>query len=138
MRVVAASINRPVTVFITAVAAVVFGGDGSTSEGDFHEGLNAAGVFKANTVFVIQNNQWAISTFQGTAGGQRRAFAARGLGLGIPGIRVDGNDLLAFSYDATRAENVRYPGAGMDAPKDDSDTYRLSYERCRLGSRISP
>ena len=43
----------------------------------------------------IVNNQWAISTFQGFAGGERRSFAARGLGLGIPGIRVDGNDLLA-------------------------------------------
>ena len=41
--------------------AVTYGGDGSTSEGDFHEAVNFAAVFKANTVFVIQNNQWAIS-----------------------------------------------------------------------------
>ena len=53
------------------------------------------------------------------------------------GVSLDGNDLLAFSYDATRAEDVRYPGAGMDAPKDDSDTYRLSYEAPALGGEVS-
>ena len=49
----------------------------------------------------VVNNQWAISTFQGLAGGERRPFAARGQGLGMPGIRVDGNDLLAV-YAVTK------------------------------------
>ena len=57
------------------------------------------------------NNQWAISTFQGVAGGQRRPFAARGLGLGIPGIRVDGNDLLAV-YAVTKWAVERARGGG--------------------------
>ncbi len=69
-------------------------GDGSTAEADFHYALTFAAVYNAPVVLNVTNNQWAISTFQGTAGGERRPFAARGLGLGIPGIRVDGNDLL--------------------------------------------
>ena len=75
-------------------------GDGSTAEADFHHALTFAAVYQAPVILNVVNNQWAISTFQGTAGGQRRPFAARGLGLGIPGLRVDGNDFLAV-YSAT-------------------------------------
>jgi 2-oxoisovalerate dehydrogenase E1 component alpha subunit len=67
-------------------------GDGSTAEADFHHAITFAAVYQAPVILNVVNNQWAISTFQGTAGGERRPFAARGLGLGIPGIRVDGND----------------------------------------------
>ena len=111
-------------------------GDGSTAEADFHHALTFAAVYQAPVILNVVNNQWAISTFQGTAGGQRRAFAARGLGLGIPGIRVDGNDLLAI-YSATlwaadRArrgggptliELVTYRG-GPHSTSDDPSKYR--------------
>jgi len=69
-------------------------GDGATSEGDFHVALNFAGVFRAPVVFVCQNNQWAISTpvARQTAS---RTMAEKALAYGIPGVRVDGNDVLA-------------------------------------------
>jgi 2-oxoisovalerate dehydrogenase E1 component alpha subunit len=111
-------------------------GDGSTAEADFHYALTFAAVYQAPVILNVVNNQWAISSFQGTAGGQRRPFAARGLGLGIPGIRVDGNDLLAI-YSATlwaadRArrgggptliEHVTYRG-GAHSTSDDPSKYR--------------
>mgnify|MGYP001818321602 CR=1 FL=1 len=111
-------------------------GDGSTAEADFHHALTFAAVYQAPVILNVVNNQWAISTFQGTAGGQRRPFAARGLGLGIPGLRVDGNDFLAV-YSATlwaadRArrgggptliELVTYRG-GAHSTSDDPSKYR--------------
>ena len=76
-------------------------GDGSTAEGDFHAACTFAGVYRAPVILNIVNNQWAISTFSGIAGGELTTFAARALGYGIPGLRVDGNDALAV-YAATR------------------------------------
>jgi pyruvate dehydrogenase E1 component alpha subunit len=91
--------------------AVGFAGDGASSEGDFHEGLNFAGVFKARTLFFIQNNQWAISVpfRQQTAAG---SIAQRAHGYGFPGMQVDGNDVLGV-YEASRRalDHVR-SGAG--------------------------
>jgi 2-oxoisovalerate dehydrogenase E1 component alpha subunit len=83
-------------------------GEGSSAEADFHHAMTFASVYMAPVVLNIVNNQWAISTFQGFAGGERRPFSARGPGYGIPGIRVDGNDFLAV-YAATRwaAERAR-------------------------------
>jgi len=111
-------------------------GDGSTAEADFHYGLTFAAVYQAPVILNVVNNQWAISTFQGFAGGERRPFAARGLGLGIPGIRVDGNDLLAVyavtKWAADRARNgggptliehVTYRG-GAHSTSDDPTRYR--------------
>ncbi len=111
-------------------------GDGSTAEADFHYALTFAAVYNAPVILNVTNNQWAISTFQGFAGGERRPFAARGLGLGIPGIRVDGNDLLAVyavtQWAATRArsgggptliELVTYRG-GAHSSSDDPSRYR--------------
>ena len=111
-------------------------GDGSTAEADFHHALTFAAVYQAPVILNVVNNQWAISTFQGTAGGERRPFAARGLGLGIPGIRVDGNDLLAvyavtlWAADRARRgggptliENVTYRG-GAHSTSDDPSKYR--------------
>jgi 2-oxoisovalerate dehydrogenase E1 component alpha subunit len=111
-------------------------GDGSTAEADFHYALTFAAVYNAPVILNVTNNQWAISTFQGFAGGERRPFAARGLGLGIPGIRVDGNDLLAVyavtQWAATRARNrggptlielVTYRG-GAHSTSDDPSRYR--------------
>ncbi|HLF30345.1 MAG TPA: thiamine pyrophosphate-dependent enzyme [Xanthomonadales bacterium] len=111
-------------------------GDGSTAEADFHYALTFAAVYQAPVILNVVNNQWAISTFQGVAGGERRSFAARGLGLGIPGIRVDGNDLLAVhavtEWAAERARNgggptlielVTYRG-GAHSTSDDPSRYR--------------
>ncbi len=111
-------------------------GDGSTAEADFHQALTFAAVYQAPVILNVVNNQWAISTFQGTAGGQLRPFAARGLGLGIPGIRVDGNDLLAvyaatlWAADRARRgggptliEHVTYRG-GAHSTSDDPSKYR--------------
>jgi 2-oxoisovalerate dehydrogenase E1 component alpha subunit len=111
-------------------------GDGSTAEADFHHALTFAAVYQAPVILNVVNNQWAISTFQGTAGGQRRPFAARGLGLGIPGIRVDGNDFLAIyaatlwaadharrGHGPTLIEHVTYRG-GAHSTSDDPSKYR--------------
>jgi len=76
-------------------------GDGSTAEGDFHNAVTFAAVYRAPVILNIVNNQWAISTFSGIAGGELTTFAAKAIGYGIPGLRVDGNDPLAV-YAATR------------------------------------
>jgi len=115
-------------------------GDGSTAESDFHYALTFAAVYQAPVILNVVNNQWAISTFQGFAGGERRPFAARGLGLGIPGVRVDGNDLLAVyavtQWAAQRAregggptliEHVTYRG-GPHSTSDDPTRYRPENE----------
>src|SRR3954469_1707166 len=76
-------------------------GDGSTAEGDFHAACTFAGVYRAPVILNVVNNQWAISSFSGIAGGDLTPFAARAIGYGIAGLRVDGNDALAV-YAATR------------------------------------
>ncbi|MFC7498505.1 3-methyl-2-oxobutanoate dehydrogenase (2-methylpropanoyl-transferring) subunit alpha [Enterovirga sp. GCM10030262] len=76
-------------------------GDGATAEGDFHNAVTFAAVYRAPVVLNVVNNQWAISTFSGIAGAELTTFAARAIGYGIPGLRVDGNDPLAV-YAATR------------------------------------
>jgi 2-oxoisovalerate dehydrogenase E1 component alpha subunit len=75
-------------------------GDGATAEGDFHNACTFAGVYRAPVILNVVNNQWAISTFSGIAGGELTTFAARAVGYGIAGLRVDGNDPLAV-YAAT-------------------------------------
>ncbi|QAY75363.1 3-methyl-2-oxobutanoate dehydrogenase (2-methylpropanoyl-transferring) subunit alpha [Sphingosinicella sp. BN140058] len=76
-------------------------GDGSTAEGDFHAAVTFAGVYRAPVILNVVNNQWAISSFSGIAGGELTTFAARAVGYGIAGLRVDGNDPLAV-FAATR------------------------------------
>jgi len=76
-------------------------GDGATAEGDFHNAVTFAGVYRAPVILNVVNNQWAISTFSGIAGAELTTFAARAVGYGIAGLRVDGNDALAV-YAATR------------------------------------
>lgn len=111
-------------------------GDGSTAEADFHHAVTFAAIYQAPVILNIVNNQWAISTFQGFAGGERRPFAARGIGLGVPGIRVDGNDFLAvysaslWAADRARRgggptiiEHVTYRG-GAHSTSDDPTKYR--------------
>ena len=99
-------------------------GDGSTAEGDFHQALLFASVYRAPVILNIVNNQWAISAFQGIAGGDQATFASRGLGYGLPSLRVDGNDFLAV-YAATEwaAERAR---ANLGATLIELFTYRAS------------
>lgn len=98
-------------------------GDGATSEGDFNEALNFAGVSKAPVIFVVQNNGWAISTprEQQTAAAY---IADRGPGFGIPSRVVDGNDFFAV-YDVV-AEAIERARAGQGPTLIEALTYRLS------------
>ncbi len=102
--------------------AVALGGDGSTSEGDFHEAMNCAGVFQSNSVFVIQNNQWAISIplHQQTAA---ETLAQKAHAYGMPGIQVDGNDVFAV-YAAT-SEALERARNGGGPTLIEAVTYRL-------------
>ena len=111
-------------------------GEGSTAEGDFHYALTLASVYRAPVILNVVNNQWAISTFHGIANGERTTFAARGIGYGIPALRVDGNDFLAVravtDWAAARAranlgptliEFVTYRAEGHST-SDDPAKYR--------------
>jgi 2-oxoisovalerate dehydrogenase E1 component alpha subunit len=115
-------------------------GDGSTAESDFHSALVFASTYKAPVVLNIVNNQWAISTFQGIARGGSGTFAARGLGFGIPALRVDGNDYLAVyavarwalerarrNLGPTLIEYVTYR-VGAHSSSDDPSAYRPKAE----------
>ena len=101
--------------------AVAYFGDGSASEGDFHEAANIAAVFAAPAVLFCQNNGWAISV---PASEQYAApIAARAAGYGFPGVRVDGNDVLAV-YAVTRAAAER-ARAGEGPTLIEAMTYRI-------------
>jgi len=120
--------------------AVSWIGDGSTAESDFHAALVFASTYRAPCVLNVVNNQWAISTFQGIARGEAATFAARGLGFGIPALRVDGNDYLAVYAVAkwatararkglgpTLVEYVTYR-TGPHSSSDDPSAYRPKQE----------
>lgn len=101
---------------------LVYFGDGATSQGDFHVGLNFAGVFKIPVIFFCKNNQWAISVpFMKQTAAESIAIKAKA--YGIPGIRVDGNDLLAV-IDVTR-EAVKNARAGNGPTLIEAVTYRM-------------
>jgi 2-oxoisovalerate dehydrogenase E1 component alpha subunit len=125
-------------------------GEGSSAEADFHHAMLFASVYEAPVILNVVNNQWAISTFQGFAGGEHRSFAARGPGFGMAGLRVDGNDFLAVhavtQWAAERArtghgptiiEHVTYRGAAHST-SDDPSRYRPKddYERWPLGDPV--
>jgi 2-oxoisovalerate dehydrogenase E1 component alpha subunit len=130
--------------------AVSWLGDGSSAEADFHHALLFASVYQAPAILCVVNNQWAISTFQGFAGGEHQTFAARGPGYGIPGVRVDGNDFLAVhavtQWAAERARMGRGPTliehvtyrAAAHSTSDDPARYRPKddYERFPLGDPV--
>ena len=103
--------------------AVVYFGDGATSRGDFHEGLNFAGTFKVPCVFVCQNNQWAISVpfSKQTAA---KTIAQKAIAYGFDGIRVDGNDVLAV-YSAVK-DAVEKARKGGGPTLVECLTYRMS------------
>jgi pyruvate dehydrogenase E1 component alpha subunit len=129
----------------SAVALVYFG-DGATSEGAFHEGVNFAAVMRAPCIFLCNNNQWAISTPL-SAQTAAESLADKAVGYGIPGVRVDGLDVLAV-YEATRdavararagdgptlIEAVHYraaPHATADDPRAYIDLERVEEEKQR-------
>ena len=99
-------------------------GDGSTAEGDFHHALTFASVYRAPVILNIVNNQWAISSFQGIAGGNETTFAAKGIAYGLPTLRVDGNDFLAV-YAATQWAQER-ARANLGATVIELYTYRAA------------
>ncbi len=103
-------------------AAVAFIGDGGTSEGDFHEGLNFAAVWKAPVVYVVQNNQWAISVpRENQTSGQ--TIAQKGIAYGMPVLQVDGNDPLAVTVAIGEALDRARAGEGPSLIE--AVTYRL-------------
>ena len=104
------------------IAVMAYMGDGATSKGDFHEGLNFAGVFSAPVVFVCQNNQWAISVPRMRQSASK-TLAQKAIAYGFPGIQVDGNDIFAV-YRATNEALVR-ARAGNGPTLIECLTYRL-------------
>jgi pyruvate dehydrogenase E1 component alpha subunit len=97
-------------------------GDGATSEGDFNEALNFAGVFSAPVVLVVQNNGWAISVPRKKQSAAL-SFAERGAGFGVPAHLVDGNDILAVYDVMNRA--VERARAGQGPTLIETLTYRM-------------
>lgn len=123
----------------TRIAATWLG-EGSTAEGDFHAAMTFASVYRAPVIINVVNNQYAISSFQGIAGGENTTFAARGVGYGVASLRVDGNDFLAVhavtQWAAERArsnlgptliEHFTYRG-GPHSTSDDPSRYRPADE----------
>lgn len=121
--------------------AAAWCGEGSTAEGDFHAGLTFAAVYRAPVVLNIINNQWAISSFSGLAGAEATTFAARAIGYGIAGLRVDGNDILAVhaatrwaadrarsGFGPTLIEHFTYRAEGHST-SDDPTRYRAAEEK---------
>ena len=120
--------------------ATAWCGEGSSAEGDFHSAMIFAAVYNAPVIFNVVNNQWAISSFSGFAGSERTTFAARAIGYGIAGLRVDGNDPLAVyaatQWAADRArtnkgptliEHFTYRAEGHST-SDDPSAYRAATE----------
>jgi 2-oxoisovalerate dehydrogenase E1 component alpha subunit len=116
-------------------------GEGSTAEGDFHSAMTFAAVYNAPVIFNLINNQWAISSFSGFAGAERTTFAARAIGYGVAGLRIDGNDPLAvyaavrWAADRARSnkgptliEHFTYRAEGHST-SDDPSVYRSAQER---------
>jgi pyruvate dehydrogenase E1 component alpha subunit len=103
--------------------AIVYFGDGATSEGAFHEGANFAGVFQAPLILFCNNNQWAIST-PVSAQTHAEALVDKAAGYGIPGVRVDGGDVLAV-YEVTR-EAVERARNGAGPSFIEAVTYRTA------------
>ncbi|MAB81799.1 MAG: pyruvate dehydrogenase (acetyl-transferring) E1 component subunit alpha [Planctomycetes bacterium] len=134
----AAKIRKDDTVFMT------YFGDGATSSNDFHAGMNFAAVRKAPVVFVCENNQWAISTPVSMQSGSE-TMAQKAIAYGMPGVRVDGNDILAVyrvckeavdrarrGEGPTMVETVTYR-MGSHSSADDASRYRdqEEFERWR-------
>ena len=131
--------------------AAAWCGEGSTAEGDFHSAMTFASVYRAPVILNVINNQWAISSFSGFAGAEETTFAARAIGYGIAGLRVDGNDALAVyaatdwaadrardGHGPTLIEHFTYRAEGHST-SDDPSKYRSAEERSKwpLGDPIA-
>jgi len=132
-------------------------GDGATATNDFHAALVNASVYKPPVVLNVVNNQWAISSFRGIAGGPKATLAERAIGYDIPALRVDGNDFLAVhavskwaverarrGYGPTLIEWVTYrvaPHSTSDdpskyRPKDEAEVWPLGDPIIRLKDHL--
>ncbi len=122
-------------------------GDGTTAEGDFHYACTFAAVYRAPVILNVVNNQWAISSFAGIAGGDESTFASRGIGYGLAALRVDGNDFLAVyaatqwaaerarsNLGATLIEHFTYRAEGHST-SDDPSRYRPDRRRQGMATR---
>jgi pyruvate dehydrogenase E1 component alpha subunit len=107
-----------------SLAVLATFGDGATSEGDFHEGLNIAGVFRTPNVFVCYNNQWAISTPRSRQTASA-TIAQKALAYGLPGVQVDGNDILAVT--AAVGEGLERARTGKGPSLVEAVTYRMGH-----------
>ncbi len=131
--------------------AITWIGDGATAEGDFHNALTFASVYRAPVILNVVNNQWAISSFMGIAGGLETTFASKAIGYGLPALRIDGNDFLAVwaatqwaeerartNQGATVIELFTYRGA-PHSTSDDPSRYRPGdeHEKWPLGDPIA-
>ena len=135
----------------TGDIAAAWVGEGTSAEADFHYALTFSAVYRAPVILNVVNNQWAISTSQNVAGGEQNPFAARAIGYGIPGLRVDGNDFLAVfaatRWAAGRARAGRGPTlielytyrAAAHSTSDDPGRYRPvdEWEHWPLGDPIA-
>ncbi len=101
--------------------AITYTGDGGSSQGDFYEGINFAAAYKAPAIFVIQNNNYAISTPRSKQTAAE-TLAQKAIAVGIPGIEVDGMDALAV-YQATKEARDRAV-AGEGPTLIETMTYR--------------
>lgn len=128
--------------------AVCLIGDGATSKGDFYESINLAGVWELPVVFVINNNQWAISVPR-SAQTAAETLAQKAIAAGIPGEQVDGNDVIAMRHAVADAlDRARHGGGasliealsyrmGDHTTADDASRYR-SEEELRGQARRDP
>lgn len=106
----------------TGQIALAYTGEGSISEGDFHMALNFSGAFKVPAVYIIRNNGYAISTPESVQTAAE-TLASRGIGYGVPGVQVDGNDILAVIKIVREA--VERARSGFGPSLIEALTYRL-------------
>jgi len=128
------------------IAVLVYFGDGATSEGDVHEGMNFAGVFKVPVVLLCQNNQWAISVPRSRQTAAA-TLAQRAFSYGFEGLQVDGNDVFAVYKATTEALDKARAGKGPTliecvtyrmgdhTTSDDALRYRMKQELEEWGKR---
>lgn len=102
---------------------LVTGGEGSTSKGDFYESINVASLWNLPVVFLVKNNQWAIST-PSTKQTKVKSFADKALAVGMDSVQVDGNDVFAMAKILNDAFNNARSGKGPMLIE--AVTYRLS------------
>ncbi|OQP04282.1 pyruvate dehydrogenase (acetyl-transferring) E1 component subunit alpha [Geobacillus sp. 46C-IIa] len=133
----------------TKNAVIVYFGDGATSEGDFHEGLNFASVFHAPVVFFNQNNQYAISV-PISRQMKTKTIAQKAVAYDIPGLRIDGNDVFAVYFKTIEAlERARNGGGptlieavtwryGAHTTSDDPSRYRDQEESKKRRDTTDP